>query len=57
MIVDRREGIARNGQNTSYESRDVYRSGTVVAKEGEKIVVSKNRDRELSLTLAKASKE
>ena len=49
--------VARNGQNTSYESRDVYRSGTVVAKEGEKIVVAKNRDRELSLTWAKASKE
>lgn len=49
--------MARNGQNTSYEFRDVSLSGTVIAKEGEKVVVSKNGDRELSLTLGKAKKK
>ncbi len=49
--------MSKTGQHTSYEFRDVSVTGTVVVKEGEKVVISKNGDRKLSLTLAKASKK
>ena len=44
---------SRNGNTTNYEYRDVSMTGTILAKEAEKVVISKDADRELSLTLKK----
>ena len=45
--------VPGNGLGVNYEYRDVSVVGTVIAKEGKAVVISKNGDRELSLTLAK----
>lgn len=49
--------MSKTKQATSYEFRDVSVTGTVMATEGEKVVISRNGDRELALTLSKASKK
>lgn len=49
--------MAQTGNSVSYEFRDVSVTGTVMVKEGERVVISKNGDRELALTLSKASKK
>lgn len=43
------------GMPTSVEYRDVIVTGTALAEEGKKLVIAKNGDHELTLTLGKAA--
>ena len=48
---------SQNGKMTNYEYRDVSVIGTAIVKEGERVVISKNGARELSLMVGKAGKK
>ena len=42
-------------ERVNIECRDIVVTGTALVKEGKRLVISKNGDRELGLTLGKAS--
>ncbi len=53
----RMESSHSGPRSISYGYGDVWVTGTLIAKEGEKVVISKNGERDLGLTLAKTARK